>query len=300
MEKYKLRQYLNVVHLETAFGNEKAHGYESLASVLARPQLSKPYPPHGQNWCNKKQQSPTPSDTKGAKTLSNPHECAILARAGGVGVSIDRCINEVRTSMEIPRNISDSERPDSRQSIVRVRSEPDSSCFDLLTTLPPQNKTEYVVKMYSPIEGKFNTLLRERIEHWRNAKELYEDSTHRRHPSKKDFDLWLSVKFRINVSLSSNDFFVGNLRMRTSRKASMIRKQIELVRTLVYRSGIEISFPRPRNDITDNPLRITRIASFLAFPNLSPGAILREVALNHLWYEFQSDFVLKKRVFERF
>ena len=38
------------------------------------------------------------------------------------------------------------------------------ACLDLLTTLPPQNKTEYVVKMYSLIECKFNTLLRERIE----------------------------------------------------------------------------------------------------------------------------------------
>ena len=37
--------------------------------------------------------------------------------------------------------------------------------LDLLTTLPPQNKTEYVVKMYSLIECQFNTLLRERIEH---------------------------------------------------------------------------------------------------------------------------------------
>ena len=32
-----------VVHLETAFGDEKAHGYDSLASVLARPGMSKPY-----------------------------------------------------------------------------------------------------------------------------------------------------------------------------------------------------------------------------------------------------------------
>ena len=40
------------------------------------------------------------------------------------------------------------------------------ACLDLLTTLPPQNKTEYVVKMYSLIERKFNTLLRERIERW--------------------------------------------------------------------------------------------------------------------------------------
>ena len=39
------------------------------------------------------------------------------------------------------------------------------ACLDLLTTLPPQNKTEYVVKMYSLIECQFNTLLRERIEH---------------------------------------------------------------------------------------------------------------------------------------
>ena len=38
------------------------------------------------------------------------------------------------------------------------------ACLDLLTTLPQQNKTEYVVKMYSLIECKFNTLLRERIE----------------------------------------------------------------------------------------------------------------------------------------
>lgn len=39
------------------------------------------------------------------------------------------------------------------------------ACLDLLTTLPPQNKTEYVVKMYSLIESQFNTLLRERIKH---------------------------------------------------------------------------------------------------------------------------------------
>ena len=32
------------------------------------------------------------------------------------------------------------------------------ACLDLLTTLPPQNKTEHVVKMYSLIECKFNTL----------------------------------------------------------------------------------------------------------------------------------------------
>lgn len=40
------------------------------------------------------------------------------------------------------------------------------ACLDLLTTLPPQNKTEYVVKMYSLIQCtcKFNTLPRERIE----------------------------------------------------------------------------------------------------------------------------------------
>lgn len=46
------------------------------------------------------------------------------------------------------------------------------ACLDLLTTLPPQNKTEYVVKMYSLIECKFNTLLRERIERRGNANEL--------------------------------------------------------------------------------------------------------------------------------
>ena len=39
------------------------------------------------------------------------------------------------------------------------------ACSDLLTTLPPQNKTEYVIKMYSLIECQFNTLLRERIEY---------------------------------------------------------------------------------------------------------------------------------------
>ena len=32
--------------------------------------------------------------------------------------------------------------------------------FDLLTTLPPQNKTEYVVKMYSLIECKLNCNLK--------------------------------------------------------------------------------------------------------------------------------------------
>ena len=120
--------------------------------------------------------------------------------------------------------------------------------------------------MYSPIEGKFNTLLRERIEHWRNANELYEDSTHRRHPSKKDFDLWLSVKFRINVSLSSNDFFVGNLRIRTSREASMIRKQIELVRTLVYGCGIEISFPRPPQWHHRQPVKDHKDCKFSRIP----------------------------------
>ena len=46
------------------------------------------------------------------------------------------------------------------------------ACLDLLTTLPPQHKTEYVVKMYSLIECKFNTLLRERIERRGNANEL--------------------------------------------------------------------------------------------------------------------------------
>jgi len=60
------------------------------------------------------------------------------------------------------------------------------ACLDLLTTLPPQNKTEYVVKMYSLIQCtcKFNTLRREIIERWQNPKELYEGLTHRRHPSK--------------------------------------------------------------------------------------------------------------------
>jgi len=40
------------------------------------------------------------------------------------------------------------------------------ACLHLLTTLPPQNKTEYVVKMYSLIRCtcKFNALPRERIE----------------------------------------------------------------------------------------------------------------------------------------
>jgi len=38
------------------------------------------------------------------------------------------------------------------------------ACLDLLITLPPQNKTEYVVKMYSLTECKFNTLPRESIE----------------------------------------------------------------------------------------------------------------------------------------
>jgi len=40
------------------------------------------------------------------------------------------------------------------------------ACLDLLTTLPPQNKPEYVVKMYSLIgcTCKFNTLPREGIE----------------------------------------------------------------------------------------------------------------------------------------
>ena len=38
------------------------------------------------------------------------------------------------------------------------------ACVRLLSTLPSHNKTEYVVKMYSLIEMKFNSLLRERIE----------------------------------------------------------------------------------------------------------------------------------------
>ena len=37
--------------------------------------------------------NPSPPRTqKGAKTLSNPHQCPIPPRGGGVGVSIDRCI----------------------------------------------------------------------------------------------------------------------------------------------------------------------------------------------------------------
>ena len=32
------------------------------------------------------------------------------------------------------------------------------ACLDLLTTLPPQNKTEYVVKMYSLTTGKNRAL----------------------------------------------------------------------------------------------------------------------------------------------
>ena len=39
------------------------------------------------------------------------------------------------------------------------------ACLDLLTTLPPRNKTVYAVKMYSLIECQFNTLFRERIEY---------------------------------------------------------------------------------------------------------------------------------------
>ena len=35
------------------------------------------------------------------------------------------------------------------------------------------NKTEYVVKMYSLTESKFNTFLQQRIEHWRNPNESY-------------------------------------------------------------------------------------------------------------------------------
>ena len=38
-----INQHNTVVHLETAFGDEKAHGYDSLASVLACPRMSKPY-----------------------------------------------------------------------------------------------------------------------------------------------------------------------------------------------------------------------------------------------------------------
>ena len=37
------------------------------------------------------------------------------------------------------------------------------ACVGLLNTLPPHNKTDYVVKMYSLIEMKFNSLVRERI-----------------------------------------------------------------------------------------------------------------------------------------
>ena len=44
---------------------------------------------------------PPPRTQKGAKTLSNPHQCSILPRGGGgVGVSIDRCIKVLRLAME--------------------------------------------------------------------------------------------------------------------------------------------------------------------------------------------------------
>jgi len=48
----------------------------------------------GKTDATKNNKSPTPSDTKGAKTLSNPHQCPILPRGRGVGVSIDRCMRQ--------------------------------------------------------------------------------------------------------------------------------------------------------------------------------------------------------------
>lgn len=53
--------------------------------------------------------------------------------------------------------ISGPERSNSSQSRTQL------ACLDLLTTLPPQHEIEYVIKMYSLIEGKFNILLQERI-----------------------------------------------------------------------------------------------------------------------------------------
>ena len=56
--------------------------------------------------------------------------------------------------------------PEERYPVLKdptlVRAGRQLACLDLLT-LPPQNKTEYVVKICSLIECKFNTLLRERI-----------------------------------------------------------------------------------------------------------------------------------------
>ena len=94
--------------LETAFGVEKVHGHNSLPSVLARPRMSKPYlsptprkpylspTPRAKLMQEKTTNTPPPRTQKGAKTLSNPHQCPIPLRGGGgggVGVSIDRCIN---------------------------------------------------------------------------------------------------------------------------------------------------------------------------------------------------------------
>ena len=87
-KKYKSTQYLNVIHLETAFRDEKAHGYDSLASVLARPRMSKPYrspTPRAKLMQQKTTNPPPPRTQKGAKTLSNPHQCPILPRGWGGG-----------------------------------------------------------------------------------------------------------------------------------------------------------------------------------------------------------------------
>ena len=80
-----------MVHPETAFGDEKAHGFDSLASVFARPRMSKPTP-QAKVVQQKTTNPPPPWTEKGAKTLSNPHQCPIPSQGGGVGVSIDRCI----------------------------------------------------------------------------------------------------------------------------------------------------------------------------------------------------------------
>ena len=63
-------------------------------------------PPHGQNWCNKKQQIPHPlGHKKVPKPLVTPINAPYFPGVGGVGVSIDRCISSKRRAKHSQWNV---------------------------------------------------------------------------------------------------------------------------------------------------------------------------------------------------
>ena len=72
--------------LKLPLGMRSTYEYDSLASVLSRSRMSKPYwspTPRTKLMQQKTTNPPPPRTQKGAKTLSNPHQCPILPWGGG-------------------------------------------------------------------------------------------------------------------------------------------------------------------------------------------------------------------------